>query len=78
MKIKTVGNIPQNFPCKKKIHVYIVSRWMWLHACVFPYSVARFARERVQPLVRKMDAESHMDSAIIGEMFQQGVSSEVT
>lgn len=36
--------------------------------------VARFARERVQPLVRKMDEESQMDPSIITDMFDQGVS----
>lgn len=38
------------------------------------YIVARFARERVQPLVRKMDEESQMDPSIITDMFDQGVS----
>ena len=37
-------------------------------------TVARFAREKVQPLVRKMDEESHMDRSVITGMFDQGVS----
>ena len=37
-------------------------------------AVARFAREKVQPLVRKMDDESQMDRSIITGMFDQGVS----
>ena len=36
--------------------------------------VARFARERVQPLVKKMDEESQMDPSLISAMFSQGVS----
>ena len=36
--------------------------------------VARFAGERVQPLVKKMDDESQMDPSIISDMFDQGVS----
>lgn len=42
--------------------------------CVLVCVVARFARERVQPLVKKMDAESQMDPSIITDMFSQGVS----
>ncbi len=37
-------------------------------------SVARFAQERVQPLVSKMDEESQMDKGLIDELFQNGVS----
>lgn len=37
-------------------------------------SVARFARERVQPLVSKMDQESQMEPSLISDMFEQGVS----
>ena len=37
-------------------------------------SVARFAREKVKPLVRKMDEESHMEQSVITGMFDQGVS----
>jgi short/branched chain acyl-CoA dehydrogenase len=36
-------------------------------------SVARFAGERVQPLVKKMDDESQMDPSIISDMFDQGL-----
>ena len=36
--------------------------------------VARFARERVQPLVSKMDQESQMEPSLISDMFEQGVS----
>ena len=36
--------------------------------------MARFAREKVQPLVKKMDEESHMEQSVITGMFDQGVS----
>ena len=36
--------------------------------------VSRFAREQLQPLVRKMDEESQMDKSIITGLFEQGVS----
>ncbi|XP_045188501.2 short/branched chain specific acyl-CoA dehydrogenase, mitochondrial-like [Mercenaria mercenaria] len=36
-------------------------------------TVARFAAEKIQPLVRKMDAESKMDQSIIDGMFQNGL-----
>ena len=39
--------------------------------------VARFAQERVQPLVKKMDEESQMDPSIISDMFNQGVSEAI-
>ena len=39
--------------------------------------VARFARERVQPLVKKMDEDSQMDPSIISDMFDQGVSEAI-
>ena len=35
--------------------------------------VARFARNKVQPLVREMDEKSEMDKEIIKGMFEQGV-----
>ena len=37
--------------------------------------MSRFAREQLQPLVRKMDEESKMSKDIIKAMFDQGVSS---
>lgn len=36
-------------------------------------SVARFAREKVQPLVKKMDEESHMERSVIQGLFDQGL-----
>lgn len=36
--------------------------------------VARFAREKIQPLVREMDDASQMDKAVINALFEQGVS----
>jgi len=42
------------------------------------FSVARFAREKIQPLVSKMDQNSEMDESIISGMFEQGVSSITT
>lgn len=41
------------------------------------FTVARFAAEKIQPLVRKMDAESKMDQSIIDGMFENGVSGSV-
>lgn len=40
------------------------------------YTVARFAREKVQPLVKKMDEESHMERSVIQGLFDQGVSKD--
>lgn len=42
------------------------------------HSVSRFAREQLQPLVRKMDEESQMDQSIIQSLFDQGVSKPFT
>jgi len=36
-------------------------------------TVARFAREKIQPLVSKMDQNSEMDESIISGMFEQGL-----
>ena len=36
--------------------------------------VARFATEKIQPLVSEMDQNSEMDESIIKGMFDQGVS----
>lgn len=36
-------------------------------------TVARFAREHIQPLVRKMDEESRMDKSVLDGLFQQGL-----
>lgn len=41
---------------------------------VLSFPVARFAREKVQPLVREMDESSQMDKSIINGLFEQGVS----
>jgi hypothetical protein len=41
---------------------------------IFIFTVARFAAEKIQPLVRQMDAESKMDQSIIDGMFENGVS----
>ena len=38
------------------------------------YAVSRFAREKIQPLVREMDAASYMDKSVINALFEQGVS----
>ncbi|XP_078420936.1 short/branched chain specific acyl-CoA dehydrogenase, mitochondrial isoform X3 [Cetorhinus maximus] len=36
-------------------------------------TVAKFAQERIAPLVRKMDEESHMDESVIAGLFEQGL-----
>lgn len=36
-------------------------------------SVAKVAREKIQPLVRKMDAESEMDPSVIQALFENGL-----
>lgn len=36
--------------------------------------VSKFAKEKVQPLVRKMDKESEMDKSVIKGLFDNGVS----
>ena len=36
--------------------------------------VSRFAREKIQPLVRGMDDASQMDKSVINALFEQGVS----
>ena len=38
------------------------------------FSVARFAAEKIQPLVSEMDKNSEMDLSVIQGMFEQGVS----
>ena len=38
------------------------------------FLVARFATEKIQPLVSEMDQSSEMDESIIKGMFDQGVS----
>lgn len=37
------------------------------------FTVAKVAKEKIQPLVRKMDAESHMDQSVIKALFENGV-----
>ena len=41
--------------------------------CVLILLVARFAIEKIQPLVSEMDKNSVMDESIITGMFEQGV-----
>uniref|UniRef100_UPI00398F2C0E short/branched chain specific acyl-CoA dehydrogenase, mitochondrial n=1 Tax=Pristiophorus japonicus TaxID=55135 RepID=UPI00398F2C0E len=36
-------------------------------------TVAKFAQERIAPLVRKMDEQSHMDESVIAGLFEQGL-----
>ena len=36
--------------------------------------VARFAMEKIQPLVSEMDQNSEMDLSVVRGMFEQGVS----
>ena len=37
------------------------------------FLVARFATEKIQPLVSEMDQNSEMDKSVITGMFEQGV-----
>ena len=39
-------------------------------------AVARFAKEKVAPLVKKMDEQSMMDKSIINGLFENGVQSK--
>ncbi|XP_072883742.1 short/branched chain specific acyl-CoA dehydrogenase, mitochondrial isoform X1 [Hemitrygon akajei] len=36
-------------------------------------TVAKFAQERISPLVHKMDEQSHMDESVIAGLFEQGL-----
>ena len=45
-----------------------------LYVPVF-YVVSRFAKEKIQPLVRDMDNASEMNKSVINALFEQGVSS---
>jgi len=38
------------------------------------FLVAKFAMEKIQPLVPEMDKNSEMDPSVIRGMFEQGVS----
>ena len=38
------------------------------------FLVAKFAMEKIQPLVPEMDRNSEMDPSVIRGMFEQGVS----
>lgn len=40
--------------------------------------MSRFAREKIQPLVRDMDNASEMDKSVINALFEQGVSHSAT
>ena len=36
-------------------------------------TAANFARQKIQPLVKEMDENSHMDASVIQGLFKQGV-----
>ena len=40
----------------------------------FKETVQRMAKEKIEPLVRKMDANSHMEQSVIDALFENGVS----
>ena len=40
----------------------------------FKETVQRMAKERIEPLVRKMDESSHLDQSVIDALFENGVS----
>ena len=44
------------------------------HFLEFSFLVAKFAMEKVHPLVSEMDKNSEMDLSVIRGMFEQGVS----
>ena len=52
--------------------------WVWFHNFFPIYSlfrvVSRFAKEKIQPLVRDMDNASEMNKSVINALFEQGVS----
>ena len=54
-------------------YIYVF-KYIYLSISAFiPCTVSRFAREKIQPLVREMDEKSEMDKGIIKGMFEQGV-----
>ena len=40
----------------------------------FKETVQRMAREKIEPLVKKMDVTSHMEQSVIDALFENGVS----
>lgn len=50
-----------------------VSFFFLLSTSIFFFLVAKFAQERIAPLVHKMDEQSQMDESIISGLFEQGV-----
>ena len=40
----------------------------------FKETVQKLAKEKIEPLVRKMDEESHMDKSVIDSLFENGVN----
>ena len=48
----------------------LINVWIF----VFFFAVAKLALEKIQPLVRQMDAESHMDKSVLQALFDNGVS----
>src|ERR1039458_4971122 len=40
---------------------------------LFSDSVRKFARDEVAPLVRRMDEEQHLDTALLGRLFELGL-----
>ena len=44
---------------------------MW--SIIFLHVVAKFAAEKIQPLVREMDEKGEIDKSIVQAMFDQGV-----
>ena len=40
----------------------------------FKETVQKMAKERIEPLVRKMDETSHLEQSVIDALFENGVS----
>jgi len=40
----------------------------------FKETVQRLSKEKIEPLVKKMDEASHMDQSVIDALFEHGVS----
>lgn len=40
----------------------------------FKETVQRMAKEKIEPLVKKMDVNSHMEQSVIDALFENGVS----
>ena len=54
-------------------YIYVFTHIYLSISVSIPCTVSRFAREKIQPLVREMDEKSEMDKGIIKGMFEQGV-----